>query len=162
MKKINLMIAISAISTLLMAGGDITPVQEKENSIKPCYENEATYVQEEKGLMWQDMKYTDREHGAYKRGKIAGKVGKANYAKNYCRNLNYAGYSDWRLPTSEELMSVYTYSERPFINWVEDNFWSSTPASNGKNYAIYATDGNRYEKKTTTSEYIRCVRCLND
>ena len=42
------------------------------------------------------------------------------------------------------------------------DFWSSTPASQRKNYVVYPVDAYRYEYKTYTSNYIRCVRCLDE
>jgi hypothetical protein len=43
-------------------------------------------------LMWQDGK--DVFEGDWKE------------AKRYCENLKFAGYSDWRLPTRKELLSI--------------------------------------------------------
>ena len=164
MKKLSLMIAISAMSTMLMAGGNIAPVS-KEAKIAPiACDNDKVYVQvqESQDLVWQDMKYTDQEVGAYKKNKTAGKAGNAFYAKKYCRTLDYAGSSDWRLPTSEELMSVYNPIEQvTFENKISDNYWSSTPEAQGKSYAVFAADGYRYAKKTGKTYYIRCVRCVD-
>lgn len=71
----------------------------------------------------------------------------ANYAStmtltnalNYCYNLDYAGYTDWRLPNLVEQQSLCDYSRpannqvlplgHPFFNVVSANkrYWSSMP-----------------------------------
>jgi len=181
MKKIKLLFTLSAISaTMLMAGGSVVPVDAKVVPIFEGYHLDKTYVQEDRKLMWQDMTYTDKEQGAYKRNQTTGKTGSFSYAKRYCSNLNYAGLYDWRLPTSSELMAVHNmkeefhqklnskiiYNEREFretgkVLFQDDlrgNFWSSTISSNGKSYVVYTTDALRYEKSESSKSYIRCVR----
>ena len=55
-------------------------------------------------------------------------------ALEYCENLEYAGYSDWRLPNKNELFSLeysgYLYygSATTFPNTPSLTFWSSTTA----------------------------------
>ena len=75
---------------------------------------------EEKGLgrlMWQDG--ADIFEGDW------------DEAKRYCENLNFAGYLDWRLPTSLELLSITDDSRfdpainRAFKNFVSRSYWSS-------------------------------------
>ena len=54
-------------------------------------------------------------------------------ALNYCENLNYAGFTDWRLPNINELLSLVDYSQNePCINTEyfpgtkSSQYWSST------------------------------------
>ena len=68
------------------------------------------WVDPSTGLMWA--------------GKDNGKVGSPRKAKSYCKNLRLAGYSDWRLPTLAELVSMYDKSaespgENPRTRWHE-------------------------------------------
>ncbi len=76
------------------------------------------------GLIWQ------KEHAAGKRWKEA---------LEYCENLTYAGYSDWRLPNINELVSLSNYDKyspaSDFPDIPLEYFWSSTT-------------------KMTTSEYL--------
>lgn len=54
-------------------------------------------------------------------------------AKEYCENLNVAGFSDWRMPTLAELRTLYTPNEKnkngyntiPLINTSAQSCWSS-------------------------------------
>lgn len=73
-------------------------------------------------------------------------------AAAFCTNLNaqaYCGYSDWRLPTIRELMSVIDYSSsatpplpagHPFVNAQGNRYWSST--IRGNPWHTYMGSGN--------------------
>ena len=163
MKKVLLAACVSMLTTLLMAGGNkgatLAPVADIAS--KPCKENKV-YIQSDAGLMWQDQAYTDAEDGAYSREHSVSKVGKHRHAMNYCRSLNYGGYSDWRLPTAEELSGVHHAPENPFVYHRGSDFWTSTPTTQNRYYVIYAADAMQYKRKPSESNYIRCVRCLGD
>ena len=163
MKKVLLAACVSMLTTLLMAGGNtgatLAPVADIAS--KPCKENKV-YIQSDAGLMWQDQAYTDAEDGAYSRGHSVSKAGKQRHAMNYCRSLNYGGYSDWRLPTAEELSAVHQAPDNPFVYHRGSDFWTSTPTTQNRYYVIYAADAMQYKRKPSESNYIRCVRCLED
>jgi hypothetical protein len=68
-------------------------------------------------------------------GNIAGETMRWEDAMKWAKNLNYVGYSDWRLPTIEELETfVGRGGKRPTewfnangFNSVQSNlYWSST------------------------------------
>jgi len=163
MKKLALTTWILISATLLMAGGNVksnlSPVADIP--AKACKTNKV-YIEEDVKLMWQDQAYVDAEDGAYKHERSLGKAGRWKHAERYCRMLDYEGYADWRLPTSDELMHVHRKPGQVFTYFRGRDFWSSTPASAGKYYVIYPVDAYRYEHKTKRSNYIRCVRCLNE
>ena len=161
MKKVLITACISMFTTLLMAGGDtsatLSPVAKISD--KSCKTNKV-YVEADAGLMWQDQAYTDAEDGAFKRGYSVSKAGKHRHAVNYCRALNYAGYSDWRLPTADELAHVHSPQGNPFTYDRGSDFWSSTPATENRYYVVFTADAMQYARKPSESNYIRCVRCV--
>ena len=59
-------------------------------------------------------------------------------AKLLCENSTVAGYNDWRLPTKEELMTLY--SNRELIGgFVDERYWSSS--NNGTPYYVDFSNG---------------------
>jgi hypothetical protein len=62
------------------------------------------------GLMWMKV-----DSGHLKAG--ANKDGKLNWeqALEWAENIEYAGYSDWRLPNAKELQSIVDYSRCPDV-----------------------------------------------
>jgi len=98
-----------------------------------------------------------------------------NYTKiwrsaiNYCENLDFAGYQDWRLPNINELESIVDYNKKyPSLNDIFKNFnsggvWSSTSAfgANDNAWAIYFSDGYDNKLSKISGEYVRCVRDNN-
>jgi len=111
-------------------------------------------------LMWQDATYNDAEDGAYKTDHNVGKVGDFEHAKNYCNRLYYHGFSDWRLPSVNELSAMHEEYGRRFVNSRDGDFWTSTPADAKRYFSVYPPDAYRYKKDSQESYYIRCVRCF--
>ena len=163
MKKVLISACVAMFTTLLMAGGDtsatLAPVAKISNKV--CKTNKI-YVDSDTGLMWQDQAYTDAEDGAYKREHSLSKAGKHRHAMNYCRAWNYAGYTDWRLPTADELSGVHDPQFNPFAYHRDSDFWSSTPTTEDRYYGVFPADAMQYARKPSQSNYIRCVRCLDE
>lgn len=166
MKRILITLSMFA---LLYAGGEMTPADSEVSSInasvnttlKSC-KIKKVYVEEDAKLMWQDKAYTDVEDGAFKREQSKGKAGSWQYAMNYCNGLYYAGYSNWRLPTSDELIHIHTKDGQLFAYHRGLEFWTSTPSIANKAYVVYPPDARRYQRFQKQSNYIRCVRCTGN
>ncbi len=149
--------SLLASTSLLMAGGSVAPALPEVVEV-PVQSAEGLYIEKDVKLMWQDQAYTDAEDSAYKRRGSFGKAGKWRYAQQYCSTLSYAGYIDWRLPTSDELQHLHRKAGQLFKYFRGSDFWSSTPASSKKAFVVYPVDAYRYERKVTQSYFIRCVR----
>jgi hypothetical protein len=159
MKKQVIGMGILMSAVVLFAGGDFAPATQDVAKIStPCKAQEV-YLDRNTDLMWQDAPYTDAEDGAYARNHSVAKAGSLRHAINYCHRLNYAGFSDWRLPTVDELMKVHHYAGEDFINMRDKDFWSSTPTTDGKYYVVYPADAYKYKRNKNQSNFIRCVRC---
>ncbi len=93
-------------------------------------------------------------------------------ALSYCANLQYAGYSDWRLPNRNELASLVDYSKAgtgaevisSFPGMTPDMFWTSTPGNIGSNNWIIDMKSGVVSQMTTDEMeeeqtfLVRCVR----
>jgi len=148
-------------TSLLIAGGDVTTSLSPVSEIpaQSCKENKI-YVEKDAQLMWQDQAYTEAENGAFKRHQSIGKAGTYGHATSYCSRLNYAGFSDWRLPTSDELTHLHSHKGQVFTYFRDNDFWTSTPTVGAKYYVIFPADALRYARNPRQSNFVRCVRCI--
>jgi len=102
------------------------------------------------GLMWQKT---------YKDG-----VKKFADALSICEKLDYAGFTDWRLPNKNELASIANYAKyRPasdfpgMPNWTFRTSTTDTKTNSSAWYVIFSESiVNPYAK--TNSDSVRCVR----
>ena len=124
---------------------------EKERLAKIAREKKETFVDKDTNLMWQDSsKNVERTWQS---------------AIDYCKDLNYAGYNDWRLPTYYELIGIVDYSrynpaiKRGFKNTVSNRYWSSEYVSDSGNaWYVYFKGGYSDDGNKSGNLYVRCVR----
>jgi hypothetical protein len=128
-----------------------------------------TWIDPDTGLMWQNEKYTAEDDRNYKKNIEGGKVWNWWNAKEYCQNLQLDGYSDWRLPTRDELKTIisntnhngyYIKKELSKSMGKGSYFWSSTPYVSFSERAWYVNFSNGYGSSNYKyyKNYVRCVR----
>ena len=80
-----------------------------------------------------------------------------NSAKTACAKLVLNGYSDWRLPTKEELNQIYQNKDKigGFVNY---NYWSSSEFNNYNAWVQYVSSGRLYNDYKSRSYYVRAGR----
>ncbi len=85
--------------------------------VKPLGDlNESVVVDHQSGLVWADDATVPKIEGDSTRGCLVIGEGAKNVKDRfaeYCQNSNYAGFTDWRIPTAEELsrFTVRMYDE---------------------------------------------------
>jgi len=105
-------------------------------------------------LMWQDNHEAKTTEKTWKN------------AKRYCRNLSLAGYSDWRLPSYNELLTIVDYDRYKsaimpsFKNATSKGYWSSSENVSDAKYAwrVYFDVGYAYNFSESNEYFVRCVR----
>lgn len=91
-------------------------------------------------------------------------------AVEYCDNLEYAGYNDWRLPSPEEFGTIIDYGRQPAIDsdklpipkTSNKAFWTRTKlvsenASNTRIWYVNFANGE-ITNDEDKAKYVRCVR----
>ena len=89
-------------------------------------------------------------------------------AVDFCKNLTFAGYSDWRLPSRKELTSIVDKEEHNlsidtnyFPNTHAAQYWTSTKNLADGDYAwsiLFFYGGVPYYDMVNYYNYVRCVR----
>ena len=92
-------------------------------------------------------------------------------AKSYCRNLNFAGYSDWILPDTKTLQRMFArvdgspasnFFKKGKISNIYSCYWTSTSTSKGSSHAYQLNYQMGVLHSGSKSDYcfVRCVRGL--
>jgi len=90
-------------------------------------------------------------------------------ALTYCENLNFSGFTDWKLPNYNELYYLADRSKSSssisevFQNVASAYHWTSTTSfsDNANAWAIFFSGGNDFSDIKTDTNYVRCVRVVN-
>jgi len=119
------------------------------------------YVIDDKNkLMWQDTKANTRV------------LVNQTEAIEYCKELTLSGFTDWVLPTVENVETIINKKriraelmiDKAFKHVRRDNYWlkDRTWLRNFGEYGYYVffKSGSIYYQNRTYSKYVRCVRNL--
>lgn len=77
-------------------------------------------------------------------------------AENTCKSSTVAGYTDWRMPTIEELRIIY-YNKSNIPNLKSEKYWASSYAPYYYSYLDFST-GEDYLMRYNEKYYVRAVR----
>jgi hypothetical protein len=143
--------------------------QDGEYNINPLSyadNGNGTVTDNNTGLMWQKQD----DGNTYNWYQASGTYS-ATYtsSQDVCGSLNLGGYSDWRLPTKKELMSILNYGipypgptiDPVFSNTKSSHYWSSTPCAYYPNLAWFVDFSHGYVNDDFYKShhyYVRCVR----
>ena len=116
--------------------------------------NADTFTDKKTKLMWQDdVSVTTTKKDWYS-------------AIAHCQNLTYAGHSDWRLPTIDELLSITDDTKHnPAIksnlkNIASSCYWSSSPCVQSERvWTVFFGDG---ADSVAEKSYLRLLRCVRE
>ncbi|MEI6207163.1 MAG: caspase family protein [Desulfuromonadales bacterium] len=135
------------VQTEPVVASAVEPVREQQS--------ELIYTDPQTGLMWP------------RNGNISGKKMDWDDAKSWAKNLNYGGYTDWRLPTKEELTTLAKLGgNRPWkwfnvngFNSVEDGwYWSATEYNTYNAWYVNMNDGRMGNRLKNNDYYVWSVR----
>ena len=120
-------------------------------------------------IHYRDKKFTWYSSDFETNGYVPGDFNNYDNTESFIAELNcseFGGYSDWRMPTIHELLSIVVYNSfKPAINEMYfpnnnlDLYWSSNSNVGNPKYAwgINFNEGNNYRDKTL-AKYARAVR----
>ena len=82
-------------------------------------------------------------------------------AMDYAKNLNLGGFTDWHIPTLEELKEIYKIQKICGIEQSDDSwFWSSSSSVEDPNLASYIGFFRGMNGRNSKNGSFGCVRCV--
>jgi len=85
--------------------------------------------------------------------------GAGSYAAKLCYDLVLNGYSDWYLPSKDELSKLYI-NRTAIGGFAAAGCWSSSEGFNDAAWAQYFNDGYQYNYGKNSTSYVRAVRAF--
>lgn len=164
----------AGIVILLVAGGAwlgvfVHYLFTSGNKVKGSSEESFSDFREEKLDTNYDI-YTDPQTSLMwaRNGNIAGEFMTWDKAMKWVAGLKYGGYSDWRLPTKDELKAFanqggkrpsYWFSLNGFNDVQSSWYWSATADCTKYAGCVDMLDGITYTRDKTYDYYVWPVRC---
>ncbi len=164
-----LLCAFIIMMCFLSAGKNLSSCEELEADVIPNVESEKLLLKlnmtkSSSGKLANGgiIVYSDEkgEHGLVCSNNDLGNAN-WNSAKQLCDNYNEAGFSDWRLPTKDELQLIYLLLHRRKIGGFADNYyWSSTDDYSNYAWRQYGSSGDQTSLSKDGSCNVRAVRAF--
>lgn len=117
------------------------------------------------GIEWYNGNYTTTGAisaalggGASNTNAIVASQGQGNYAAKLCYDLVLGGYSDWYLPSKEELNKIYL--NKNLIGGFNStaHYWSSTEYNSSEAFKQTFSNGYQYNYYKNTDNCVRAIR----
>jgi len=120
------------------------------------------------GIQWYNGSYvnvkTDTKIGSGMANTeaIIAAQGSGSYAATLCRNLNTGGFSDWFLPSKDELNLLYTVLAKNGVGGFAQNYYYSSSQSYDYVCALsqHFFSGSQDEGAKSDTDHVRAVRAF--
>ncbi|MFH0866073.1 MAG: DUF1566 domain-containing protein [Bacteroidota bacterium] len=90
---------------------------------------------------------------------IVSSQGSGSYAAKLCADLVMNGYSDWYMPSKDELNKLYI-NKNAIGGFTEYAYWSSSESDNNNAWCQYFSNGNQFPNFKSYTYYVRVIRAF--
>ncbi len=138
----------------ILQPGDLNYSPSIERGVISSTTDISTGVQWYNGSYGQQTLATDKgvRYGSTNTTKIVNIQGSGTYSASLCQNLTLNTYTDWHLPSINELKALYS------VLGLSGTYWSSTEFEAGWNYARVVNSGQEGSRSKDELHKVRAIR----